>query len=90
MGGGCGSNLKYDNLGEGFHFKWNCQAPSALCLGEYIFSKGEETVLLEQEPGVISWPIFFSFSGICMRVWVSFFSKVSCSRIQCCPAQWAV
>lgn len=45
MGGGCGSNLKYDNLGEGFHFKWNCQAPSALCLGEYIFSKGEETSL---------------------------------------------
>lgn len=89
-GGGRDSNLNYDNLGAGFYVRRSCQAPSALCLCEYIFSKEKETVLLlEQEPGVSSWPIFFSFSRICMCVGV-FFSKVSCSRIRCCPAQWAV
>jgi hypothetical protein len=29
-GGGCDSNLKYGNLGEGFYFKWDL----ALCLSE--------------------------------------------------------
>lgn len=67
MGGRCGSSLKYDNLGEGLHLKWNYQTPSAYALMSRFFFKGKETVLcLEQVPGVIFWPIFFFFPD--MRV----------------------
>lgn len=69
------------------------ELPGSFCfvpLREHFAKEKETTLLLEQEPGVSSWPIFFSLSRICMCVWVLFFSKVSCSRIHCCPAQWAV
>lgn len=46
-----------------FYLKQNCQVPSTLCLREEIFFFPKE-----QEPRVIFWPIFSSFSRIYVYV----------------------
>lgn len=47
-----------------FYLKQNCQVPSTLCLHEEIFFFFPK----EQEPRVIFWPIFSSFSRIYVYV----------------------
>lgn len=84
------SNLEYDNLEEDFYLKWNCQAPSAFSLSEYVFLRRKKLFFSWSKSLERFSDPFSSFSSMCMCVLVPFFSKVSNSRVRHSPAQGAV